>query len=98
MFYSFVSINKTEPLTLVNNINLCSIHLSICLFSFYIWINLFQYFSPYSSADLNLMAKAFDTNVANLENELAVLIQDGSIKARIDSHKQVILLFCVVLL
>ncbi|CAH8618234.1 cop9 signalosome complex subunit [Schistosoma haematobium] len=49
-----------------------------------------QYFSPYSSADLNLMAKAFDTNVANLENELAVLIQDGSIKARIDSHKQLL--------
>ncbi|CAH8545614.1 unnamed protein product [Schistosoma turkestanicum] len=49
-----------------------------------------QYFSPYSSADLNLMAKAFDTNVASLENELAVLIQDGSIKARIDSHKQLL--------
>ncbi|CAH8864767.1 unnamed protein product [Trichobilharzia szidati] len=49
-----------------------------------------QYFSPYSSADLNHMAKAFDTNVAGLENELAVLIQDGSIKARIDSHKQLL--------
>ncbi|KAK4468680.1 hypothetical protein MN116_007863 [Schistosoma mekongi] len=49
-----------------------------------------QYFSPYSSADLNHMAKAFDTNVASLENELAVLIQDGSIKARIDSHKQLL--------
>ncbi|TNN13221.1 COP9 signalosome complex subunit 1 isoform 3 [Schistosoma japonicum] len=49
-----------------------------------------QYFSPYSSADLNHMAKAFDTNVASLVNELAVLIQDGSIKARIDSHKQLL--------
>ncbi|CAH8586742.1 unnamed protein product [Heterobilharzia americana] len=49
-----------------------------------------QYFSPYSSADLNCMAKAFDTNVASLENELAVLIQDGSIKGRIDSHKQLL--------
>ncbi|KAF5399220.1 COP9 signalosome complex subunit 1, partial [Paragonimus heterotremus] len=49
-----------------------------------------QYFSPYSSADLNRMAKAFDTTVAELENELAVLIQDGSIKARIDSHKQLL--------
>lgn len=34
------------------------------------------------------MAQAFDTTVAELENELATLIQDGSIKARIDSHKQ----------
>ncbi len=38
---------------------------------------------------MNLMATAFDTSVADLENELAVLIQNGSIKARIDSHKHV---------
>ncbi|TGZ55587.1 hypothetical protein CRM22_010356 [Opisthorchis felineus] len=49
-----------------------------------------QYFSPYSCADLNRMAKAFDTTVTDLENELAVLIQDGSIKGRIDSHKQLL--------
>ncbi|TPP59621.1 COP9 signalosome complex subunit 1b [Fasciola gigantica] len=49
-----------------------------------------QYFSPYSSADLNRMAQAFDTSVVELENELATLIQDGSIKARIDSHKQLL--------
>lgn len=49
-----------------------------------------QYFSPYSSADLNSIAVAFDTNVTNLENELATLIQDGHIKARIDSHKQLL--------
>ncbi|KAH8874097.1 COP9 signalosome complex subunit 1 [Schistosoma japonicum] len=49
-----------------------------------------NFLRPYSSADLNHMAKAFDTNVASLVNELAVLIQDGSIKARIDSHKQLL--------
>merc|ERR1719336_1198688 len=46
---------------------------------------LIQYFSPYMSADLHKMAESFNTNVANLENELMKLILDGSIQARIDS-------------
>ena len=41
---------------------------------------LIQYFSPYISADLHKMAESFNTNVANLENELMKLILDGSIK------------------
>nr|VZI34387.1 unnamed protein product [Spirometra erinaceieuropaei] len=49
-----------------------------------------QYFTPYLTADLNMMARAFSTTVAELENELAKLIQDGSIKARIDSHRQLL--------
>uniref|UniRef100_A0A0X3PWJ8 PCI domain-containing protein n=2 Tax=Schistocephalus solidus TaxID=70667 RepID=A0A0X3PWJ8_SCHSO len=49
-----------------------------------------QYFTPYLTADLNMMARAFATTVAELENELAKLIQDGSIKARIDSHRQLL--------
>ena len=40
---------------------------------------LVQYFSPYSSADLNKMANSFNTSVINLENELMKLILDGSI-------------------
>jgi len=52
---------------------------------------LVQYFSPYISADLHKMAESFNTNVANLENELMKLILDGSIKARIDSHNKVLL-------
>jgi len=52
---------------------------------------LIQYFSPYISADLHKMAESFNTNVANLENELMKLILDGSIKARIDSHNKVLL-------
>ena len=35
------------------------------------------------------MAAAFNTNVADLENELIQLILDGQINARIDSHNKV---------
>jgi len=52
---------------------------------------LVQYFSPYSSADLNKMANSFNTSVSDLENELMKLILDGSIQARIDSHNKVLL-------
>ncbi|XP_023341519.1 COP9 signalosome complex subunit 1 [Eurytemora carolleeae] len=52
---------------------------------------LVQYFSPYLSADLFKMADSFNTNVANLEDELMKLILDGSIQARIDSHNKVLL-------
>lgn len=49
-----------------------------------------QYFSPYTAVDLNRMATAFNTNVSGLEKELARLIMDNSIQARIDSHKKVL--------
>eukprot|EP00092_Neocalanus_flemingeri_P037506 GFUD01040840.1.p1 GENE.GFUD01040840.1~~GFUD01040840.1.p1 ORF type:complete len:494 (+),score=177.25 GFUD01040840.1:237-1718(+) len=52
---------------------------------------LVQYFSPYSSADLNKMANSFNTSVSGLENELMKLILDGSIQGRIDSHNKVLL-------
>ena len=52
---------------------------------------LVQYFSPYSSADLNKMATSFNTTVSDLENELMKLILEGSIQARIDSHNKVLL-------
>ena len=35
------------------------------------------------------MAHAFNTIVANLEDELSQLILDGQIQARIDSHNKV---------
>jgi COP9 signalosome complex subunit 1 len=47
-----------------------------------------QYFSPFVSVDLNNMAQAFATDVATLEKELAALIVDGTIQARIDSHNK----------
>jgi COP9 signalosome complex subunit 1 len=49
---------------------------------------LIQYFSPFISVDLNTMAVAFNTTVAGLEKELAKLIMEGSIQARIDSHNK----------
>ena len=45
--------------------------------------------SPYSSADLRLMASSFNTTLASLEDELMTLILDGKIQARIDSHNKV---------
>ena len=50
---------------------------------------LFQYFSPYLSADMGKMAVAFNTTVLKLEDELMQLILDGQINARIDSHSKV---------
>ncbi|KAG1675709.1 COP9 signalosome complex subunit 1 [Nymphon striatum] len=49
---------------------------------------LIQYFSPYLSADMNKMATAFNTTVSGLEDELMILILDGQIQARIDSHNK----------
>lgn len=51
---------------------------------------LVQYFSPYSSADMKKMAAAFNTSVANLEDEVMHLILEGQIQARIDSHNKVL--------
>ncbi|KAK7167918.1 hypothetical protein R3I94_002094 [Phoxinus phoxinus] len=51
---------------------------------------LIQYFSPYVSADMNKMAVAFNTTVADLEDELTQLILEGLINARIDSHSKIL--------
>ncbi|MBN3274732.1 CSN1 protein, partial [Polyodon spathula] len=49
---------------------------------------LIQYFSPYVSADMHMMATAFNTTVVALEDELTQLILEGLINARIDSHSK----------
>uniref|UniRef100_A0A6B2L483 PCI domain-containing protein n=1 Tax=Arcella intermedia TaxID=1963864 RepID=A0A6B2L483_9EUKA len=49
---------------------------------------LVQYFSPYTSVDLNKMASAFQVTYPDLEKELSKLIVDGTISARIDSHNK----------
>jgi COP9 signalosome complex subunit 1 len=49
-----------------------------------------QYFSPFTSVDLNTMAQAFNTEVPILEKELAGLIMENSIQARIDSHNKIL--------
>jgi len=51
---------------------------------------LIQYFSPFVTVDMKLMADAFNTLVMDLEKELATLIMAGQIPARIDSHNKVL--------
>jgi COP9 signalosome complex subunit 1 len=50
---------------------------------------LVQYFSPFTSVDMQEMAKAFNTTAVGLEKELSKLIFEGLIQARIDSHNMV---------
>ncbi len=51
---------------------------------------LIQYVSPFSSVDLRKMANVFSTTVENVESEVAQLIMDKHIKARIDSHNKIL--------
>lgn len=51
---------------------------------------LVQYVSTFTSVDMNKMAVVFNTTVENLEKEIAALIMDKQIKARIDSHKKIL--------
>jgi len=49
-----------------------------------------QYFSPYVSVKMADMAHAFNLEIAVLEKELASLIADNKIQARIDAHEKVL--------
>lgn len=49
-----------------------------------------QYTLPFLSVDLNTMADAFKTSVSLLEKELAALITENKIQARIDSHNKIL--------
>uniref|UniRef100_A0ACD5U4P2 Uncharacterized protein n=1 Tax=Avena sativa TaxID=4498 RepID=A0ACD5U4P2_AVESA len=49
-----------------------------------------QYTFPFISVDLNTMAVAFKTSVSMLEKELAALITDNKVQARIDSHNKIL--------
>jgi len=51
---------------------------------------LIQYFSPFLTVDLVKMATSFSTDLPALERELARLIRDDQIQARIDSHKKIL--------
>lgn len=51
---------------------------------------LIQYTNPFISVDLNTMASSFKTSVAGLEKELAALITENQIQARIDSHNKIL--------
>ncbi|KAE8807790.1 COP9 signalosome complex subunit 1 [Hordeum vulgare] len=49
-----------------------------------------QYTIPFISVDLNTMASAFNSSVSMLEKELAALITENKIQARIDSHNKIL--------
>ncbi|KXS17797.1 FUSCA protein FUS6 [Gonapodya prolifera JEL478] len=51
---------------------------------------LVQYLSPFLSVNMATMASAFNTTINLLEPELAGLIMEGMVQARIDSHNKVI--------
>lgn len=50
---------------------------------------LVMYFQPFSSVRLDKMASAFGLELAELERMVVTLIQEGYIKARVDSHNKV---------
>ncbi|GAB4814501.1 hypothetical protein N2152v2_001547 [Parachlorella kessleri] len=49
-----------------------------------------QYVAPFATLDLNSMAQAFNTSVGGIQSELAALIGQKEVSARIDSHRQVL--------
>lgn len=51
---------------------------------------LIQYVTPFTSVDLKKMAKVFNADLEGLEKEVAKLIVDKQIKARIDSHNKIL--------
>jgi len=51
---------------------------------------LVQYFRPFTSVKLQSMAVAFGTEIPVLERQLAALIAENKIQARIDSHSKVL--------
>ncbi|GIL49002.1 hypothetical protein Vafri_5484 [Volvox africanus] len=72
---------------------LLDVHLSDSVPQLYALIRhraLCQYVQPFSSVNLAAMAVAFNTAVGELEKQLAGLIMDGAISARIDSATKVL--------
>jgi len=51
---------------------------------------LVQYFTPFASVRMDLMADAFNCSLQQLQTELSQLIMKKEIKARIDSHNKII--------
>jgi len=49
-----------------------------------------QYLTPYTSVDLRTMAAAFHIAVGPLESEIAALIGEGGLKARLDSDRKLL--------
>ncbi|KAG1663636.1 hypothetical protein FOA52_011691 [Chlamydomonas sp. UWO 241] len=69
------------------------LHLSEHLDSLYAQIRqraVMQYVAPFTSVDLMVMAESFNTSATKLEKEVAGLIIEGKVHARIDSHRKVL--------
>jgi COP9 signalosome complex subunit 1 len=94
MIHDFYNSRYGPCLALLDRVKqdlLLDLHLSEHVASLYTKIRnkaIVQYFSPFVSVDLNVMAKAFNTDVPALEAELSSLIVEGVIQARIDSHNK----------
>eukprot|EP01122_Echinamoeba_exundans_P003112 TRINITY_DN13265_c0_g1_i1.p1 TRINITY_DN13265_c0_g1~~TRINITY_DN13265_c0_g1_i1.p1 ORF type:complete len:464 (-),score=128.40 TRINITY_DN13265_c0_g1_i1:77-1264(-) len=94
MIHDFYNSRYGSCLALLDRVKqdlLLDLHLNEHVASLYTKIRnkaIVQYFSPFVSVDLNVMAKAFNTDVPALETELSSLIVEGVIQARIDSHNK----------
>jgi len=90
-FYESKYASCLATLDLLKNDLQLDVHLHDHIVSIYEKIRskaLVQYFSPYVAVDLHKMSAAFQTGLVDLEKELAKLIADGVIAARIDSHNK----------
>ena len=50
-----------------------------------------QYVKPYKVIDMREIAQAFGLSLDEIENNLSELITSGQIKAKIDSHKKLLI-------
>ena len=57
---------------------------------------LVQYVTPYKVIDLREIAKAFNLSVEQIESEIADLIVNKQIQAKIDSHSKVGILIIII--
>lgn len=51
-----------------------------------------QYFAPFTSVSLHTMAEAFSTDVGSMQAEVAKLIAEGQLDAKIDSQRKILFL------
>ncbi|KAL5039775.1 hypothetical protein BDV3_003191 [Batrachochytrium dendrobatidis] len=96
MIYAFYSLNFRASLDILGKIKndlLLDMYLHDHVEHIYQQIRkkaLVQYFFPFVTVDMNKMASSFNCTVSDLEREVAVLIGDGHIQARIDSHNKIL--------
>ncbi|KAH6599464.1 hypothetical protein BASA50_002978 [Batrachochytrium salamandrivorans] len=96
MIYAFYSLNfraSIEIMGKMKNNLLLDMYLHDHVENLYQLIRkraLVQYFYPFVTVDMNKMATSFNCSVSELEREVATLIGDGHIQARIDSHNKIL--------